>query len=169
MMSQTGPTLARPWAIVIEMQRDAIPNIKSIIRYRHDAAGPRAVESWRSVRPSGWQRYRNADLTTQACAQLRLTQHSIDDARLSDGSPHFCVSYEALCADPERELQRIAARLGQQGLNLRDRRPVPSLFERGSSDDDVIPLEVLQKLALVDAALAADRRRRTPATWRYAA
>ena len=151
-----------PRATFIEMRRNPIENIKSILRYRRDVAPPHGAEQWRSVRPPGWMSYRNADLVTQACAQLRLTQRAIHDGLALDGTQRrLTVSYEDLCGNPEHELRRVATYLEAQGLIVRDRRRVPDRFEpgMGANRDDSMPMEIIRRLALVDASLAADHRR----------
>ena len=59
----------------------------------------------------------NEPVERQACAQVRYTEQAIDEAIAAIGEETFLtIGYSELCADPNRELRRVAAFFARHGI-----------------------------------------------------
>lgn len=122
-----------PGCTFIEIQRNDADCVRSILKLRRDVSGERNPKQWLSVKPQGWEYFRDADPVKQVCAQVLLTKRSIEEsAQRIDPRRRCVVQYDRLCANPEAEIQKVAAFLRDRGLMIDQHRDVPKTFESSS-------------------------------------
>lgn len=146
-----------PTCCFIQIIRDRTDVVQSILRARKKLNDPRQRPDWWSVKPRDWESYEGEDPTLQACAQVVLTQRSIDAdvAAIGENRQHI-ISYESLCRNTHEVLDRVARFLDSRGTRITQRGPVPRSFVRSGPIDDPSPgrariKEVLDRLDSDDA------------------
>lgn len=115
------PQLLRlfPEAIFLHIDRDFADNARSLMRLREVREGEDDT-GWVSLRPSGWERFAEADAMTQSCAQVVLSHKDIE-TELSEQrrvQRVLRVAYEDLCAAPEKTLLKIERFARKNGVVL---------------------------------------------------
>ncbi len=128
-----------PGCVFIEIRRDPVANVRSILRAREAGAGPTvAARDWFSLKPLGWEAFRDADPVEQAAAQVFLTRRMIEGESERLGAARLVrTDYETLTADPGRELARIHGLLADQGIRAEDREEIrPEFRNRNPGNDD---------------------------------
>lgn len=121
-----------PGCLFLEVRRDAAATARSIIRAQRKGKGPDPhPDAWWSVRPST---ARSGPLVARAAWQVRgIAEDIARDAAHLGGDRLHSVGYEALCAEPDAELQKIAAFLSGHGLPVPARQHVPEGFDLSPS------------------------------------
>jgi hypothetical protein len=119
-----------PGCLFLHMHREPAANVRSILRARVQSGGPRTGDDpWWSVKPKEWSSFKDADLVTQASAQVYYVHHNIEDdtARLGEQRT-LIMDYHGMCTDPRSTLERVSAFLGRAGVVLEIRDQVPARF-----------------------------------------
>lgn len=123
-----------PGCLFIETERALADVARSMLKARDEAGDPAA---WLSVKPRGWEAFRDANPVEQVCAQTLLTHREIAiDAAALGGDRLLRVRYADLCAAPNEELDRIKSFLAGHGVEASDRGDRFKAFERRSKPWD---------------------------------
>jgi hypothetical protein len=118
---------ALPEALFVAIHRDVAANARSILEARLRVAGTQ--EAWWSVEPPGVEEMLELPPHEQAVEQVRALDVLVEEAEASIGSERVLhVAYEDLCADPNRELDRVRQFVADTGCELRGRGEVPASF-----------------------------------------
>jgi hypothetical protein len=119
-----------PGCLFIELNREPVDNVRSIVRARADG---RWVRPWFSVRPREWDRYRDASDVLKACAQVYYVHQNIEHDVLALGCQRrLIVDYGRLCRDPRGVLNDVDRFFEVHGLKLRVKDQVPKSFVESS-------------------------------------
>ena len=110
-----------PEAVVLRLWREPVSNALSILKSRH-ASG----NAWFSLFPRECEQQLNASEHEQVAAQVYWLNRRLDDA--SGGTQVIWMNYEALCANPTREMNRLADACRPMGLKLAVRTRLPEHF-----------------------------------------
>lgn len=132
-----------PDCLIIEVKRDPIETIRSIVRARQRNKGPALNhDDWWSVQPST---AKGGTVVEQACSQVLGVEADIARDSGFNGSSNFLrVEYSSLCGDTWKELDRVEEFLVQHGVPAIIRADVPERFSRAPSkpladhDEEVI-------------------------------
>lgn len=125
-----------PRCVFIELNREPVDNVRSIVRARLEG---RWVRPWFSVKPREWEQYQDASDVLKACAQVSYVREDIErDAHRLGGHRHLRVDYGRLCRDPRAVLGDVEHFFEAHGAKLRVKDDVPGSFveSRGSLLDD---------------------------------
>lgn len=132
-LSECLPVLDRlfPGCVFLEIRRDPGDCIRSIHRLRERRLGTGHLKQWLSVKPRGWDTFRDAEPIEQIAAQVFGVHRDVaeDARRIGTGRVHT-VHYESLCANPHLEMERIEDFLLQSGIDVRRRGPLPTTFSQ---------------------------------------
>ncbi len=146
-----------PKCCFIQIIRDRPDVVQSILRARKKLTDPIQRLDWWSVKPRDWELYEGEDPTVQACAQVILTQRSIDAdvAAIGEDRRHI-INYKSLCRSTHEVLEGVARFLESRGTRITQRGSVPHSFVRSGPIDDPSPgrarvNEVLDSLVSNDA------------------
>ena len=142
-----------PGCVFVELSRDPVANVRSILRARQAEGGP-TQDGWWSVKPMQWERYREVDWTLQAAAQVHFVHRNIDqDAERLGAGRRIVVDYNELCSDPRAALDRIGDFLRNAGFILSDRAWLPEKFPLPVEKkcDPVLEREIRTSLKSVEA------------------
>jgi len=98
-----------PGCVFIEIRRDARANARSIINARVLEAGPKQdKDGWWSVKPRGASKYFGLTPEEQACAQISLLRHDIEDSVNYLGDDRYLmINYEDVCSKTSYTLSVI--------------------------------------------------------------
>ena len=119
-----------PNCIFLEVRRDPVANIRSIIRARDKKGGPRENRNWWSVKPEVWQQYENSSVEEQACVQVCSLIGDISK-QINKISPERLqiVHYEDFCEQPGKIMSRIKKMFEKQlKIELQDNAEIPQKF-----------------------------------------
>lgn len=111
-----------PGAIFVRLMRDPLSNACSILRIRE-----RRHSRHFSVFPKECVQYKEADIYRQVAAQVHFLNRHIDAA--IDHERTISISYEALCENPAREVNRVVDFCNARGLQVALKRPLPARFD----------------------------------------
>jgi hypothetical protein len=127
-----------PTAIFLVCRRDVRYVAQSILLARRARFG--SSNAWWSVRPSGYQRLLGLPWWEQVAAQALAIEREMDDA-LSRIQPErqIDVPYPELCRAPRTIFDKLAARLGDEGIDVRPARDLPGHFK--TTDVQQLPEE----------------------------
>lgn len=120
-----------PGCLFVYMRRDAVANAASIlnVRRKRAARGEGDVTTWISVKPKEYASISRVGHISQICGQVYYcARNALDDLTAVAADRHLIVSYEELCAEPRREVDRIAAFSQTYGVPLRQRLSPPVSF-----------------------------------------
>jgi hypothetical protein len=119
-----------PGCIFIEIQRDPVANMRSIIKARINKGGPHMKKGWWSVKPTCWKQYRDASMEEQACVQVcRLREDIAKQIDKISSNRLLRVNYEQFCKVPENTMGQIKAFFKEQlEVKLIDKGTVPHQF-----------------------------------------
>lgn len=124
-----------PGCIFIEIQRDVVANVRSILRARQKKGGPVDLGSWWSVKPSNWQEYQEVSAEEQACVQVCSLRKDIADqvGKISSQRLHI-VQYEDFCRRPDKSLRQIKSFIERHcDIELQGKSEIPEEFVVSSS------------------------------------
>lgn len=121
-----------PDCLILEVQRDPVETVRSIIRARQHNKGPVLnLDQWWSVQPSN---ARDGDLIEQACQQvIGVAADIARDSGLSGRENRFAIDYAELCAAPAETLDRVAAFLSENNVPMKNRGKIPETFSSPGS------------------------------------
>jgi hypothetical protein len=115
-----------PGCLFIELHRDPVQNVRSIVRARVEG---RWTRPWFSVKPREWEQYRDAPDVLKACAQVYYVHENIErDARVLGVRRRLTVDYARTCRDPRGVLMDVEAFFRGHGVALRVKGDVPEVF-----------------------------------------
>lgn len=132
-----------PEACFAWMRRAPFETAMSLLRLRRGLLGNE--NEWASLRPIGWERFRERPVAEQIAAQVYLVERSIarevEGARVAaeaEGreSPIAILEYPDFCADPAAALVRIRSLPGLRGVSARAEPPA-SFDQRGTTDREM--------------------------------
>jgi hypothetical protein len=124
-----------PGCIFIEIQRDPVANIRSIVRARKHKGGPRVDYNWWSVKPLNCEQFEHASIEEQACAQVFLLRKDISTATslLLKKRIHV-INYENFCKDPQCQMEIVKEFFRKNlGIDLKRKNNIPEKFEISKS------------------------------------
>ncbi|WP_170763214.1 sulfotransferase [Ruegeria lacuscaerulensis] len=147
-----------PNAVFIYIERDWADNAHSLVRARQDKTSMDA-SGWWSLRPTGWEAYSDADPITQSCAQVILSHRDLQVGfrTLENSDRVMKISYETLCAEPERALSDMEAFFARNGLDvLRKSAPkaLPEITTRRQPEDETRS-QIMASLDKIEAEAAS--------------
>ncbi|MCZ6835876.1 MAG: sulfotransferase [Planctomycetota bacterium] len=120
-----------PGCVFLHIQRSEADCIRSIYRLRKKRLGADRMQEWLSVKPKGWKAYRGAEPIRQIAAQVFGVHQDIrNDASLIGAHRVHGIDYEALCENPNREMNAIEAFLNTSRVTIERRDELPRQFER---------------------------------------
>lgn len=147
-----------PRAIFVHCRRDPVYAAQSILLARMKYHGGR--DAWFSVKPAEYKRLRTLPYPEQIAGQIYYTRQAVE--RLFQALPEsraLDVDYEALCREPDGELDRIAAWIADNGHVLARRQvALPPVSTTNRQSVGRGEFEALQR-ACNRAFAAADPRR----------
>jgi len=119
-----------PDCIFIEIRRDPLANIRSILRAREKKGGPTERNSWWSVKPFLWEKYQASCVEKQACVQVcGLRNDIIKQMKKISPSRVHVVQYEDFCEQPSDMLFEIKQFIEKHhDIVLQERGDVPKEF-----------------------------------------
>ena len=124
-----------PGCIFLEVRRDPVANIRSIIRARNKKGGPKEDSNWWSVKPTVWQHHKNSTIEEQACVQVCSLRDDITN-QINRISPErlLIVHYEQFCKNPAKIMNEIHNFFKEQlKCVLKDKVEIPQEFSTGIS------------------------------------
>lgn len=122
---------ALPEALFVAIHRDLAANARSLLDGRLQVAG--SYDTWWSVEPPGIERLLQLPAHEQVVEQVRALDALVAEVEASIGPDRVLhLAYEDLCADPQAELERIAAFAAAHGFVLGERGKVPASFPQHS-------------------------------------
>jgi len=132
-----------PQAVFIHCRRDPIYIAQSLLLSRLKYYGDK--ESWLSVKPNQFRWLKDRPYPEQIAGQIFYTLERIKNVLASlDSSRFLNIDYEALCEEPEAQLNRIAHLVMGAGYRLLRRDvPVPDL---SSTNKKLVDDEEFQRL-----------------------
>jgi hypothetical protein len=139
-----------PGCVFIELNRDPVDNVRSIVRARAEGRWVRPIRGWFSVKPRQWEPYGNATEVLQACAQVCYVHENIErDAHVLGSRRRLMVDYQRLCRDPRGVLKDVDRFFLTRGVKLRVKDEVPDSFveSRGRMLDDDTERQIQEGVA----------------------
>lgn len=104
-----------PGCVFIEVRREPVANIRSIIRARNKNGGPKVDSNWWSVKPRIWQQYKNSSTEEQACVQVCSLREDIANQINNISQKRLMiVHYEEFCKNPAVVMNNIHAFIKKQ-------------------------------------------------------
>lgn len=119
-----------PGCIFIDIRRDDLANVRSIINAKAKGGGPKLdSDGWWSVKPRGAEKYFGLSPEEQACAQISLLRKDIEDSVNYIGHKRYLmITYEDVCGNTEQSLSKIKCFIEQHcGKIIRNDTPVKNL------------------------------------------
>lgn len=103
-------------AVFVFVKRDPVFNIQSLLEARMNYFGD--LGSWYSFKPPEYRFLRNWPPIEQVAGQVFFTNNAVEQG-LTKIAPQkqLVVDYESFCANPQRTLQRLKARVRGQGFS----------------------------------------------------
>jgi hypothetical protein len=124
-----GHTLAierlRQWfpeAVFVRLYRDALSNAASILRSRQ-----KGDHGWFSVFPRECAAAKGANRHTQVASQVYWLNRRLEALAGDEQTIH--ISYEGLCQNPRREVQRVVDFCNEKGMQLEVQQELPEHFD----------------------------------------
>lgn len=120
-----------PESLFIIMERDELDNAHSLLEVRKRVYDD--YERWWSMEPPAVKELESLPAHQQVVEQIRHIYSTIDnDLDVSNVNPSACfkLSYEKLCLDPEKEMDRLDAFFRANGCQIERRFAPPSPFCR---------------------------------------
>lgn len=111
-----------PEAVFVRLHRDPLSNAVSMLRSRQRGSG-----GWFSIFPQECKKTLDANVYAQIASQVYWLNRRLDAVRNDERTIH--VAYEALCRNPNQELQRIVAYCNANGMDISIQRDLPSAFQ----------------------------------------
>jgi hypothetical protein len=116
-----------PGCLFIEVYRDPIANVRSIVRARAD--NQYGSMEWLAVKPREWEQYRSVDDVRRASAQVYYIHRNIEeDMRTIDPNRRLIIDYGKMCGDPRSTLDDVASFSQGHHIKLRIKDDVPESF-----------------------------------------
>ncbi len=122
-----------PGCLFLYIHRDPMANAASILNVRMKRAdqGQGDLSTWISVKPKEYAGIAQDGYITQICGQVYYcARNALDDLKAVAQGRYLMVSYEDLCADPGREVDRIRAFARTNGVPVHQREHPPALFPK---------------------------------------
>ncbi|MCI0621612.1 MAG: sulfotransferase [Acidobacteria bacterium] len=139
-----------PGCLFIEVYRDPVDNVRSIVRARAD--GQDDTLGWLAVKPREWEQYRNADDVMRACAQVCYIHQNIEqDAGVIGRGRRLIIDYSKMCREPRSILEEVVSFFESHQVKLRIKDGVPESFrasvdKRLDEDTERMIAESVEKL-----------------------
>lgn len=103
-----------PASLFVHISRDPIATAGSILRARHERYG--SLDAWWSLKPAAMdQVLRPGHPAEEVARQVHHCRREMDLELSSPGVRRLNMTYERLCADPERELGRVIDAVAELG------------------------------------------------------
>ncbi|MEM1329464.1 MAG: sulfotransferase [Planctomycetota bacterium] len=152
-----------PGCSFVEITRDPVANARSMLRARREDGGEGGEREWISVRPDGWEAFRDANPAEQVAAQVLLASAQIardaSEIERSSGKPRLCtVDYASLCARPREILDEVGSFLRSTGRELENRGDVPDRFDHRAAPEDEDTVRVRAGLEAVRRQLQTNEQ-----------
>jgi hypothetical protein len=139
-----------PEAVFVRLHRDALSNAASILRSRQ-----RGAQRWFSVFPKECEAVKEANEYTQVASQVYWLNRRLKALEGDEQTVH--VSYENMCQNPRREVQRVVDFCNEKGMQLEIKQELPRYF-----DYKVVHEEDNEDIAAVSQALKELGRKHGP-------
>ena len=129
---------ALPEALFIAIHRDLLANARSLLDGRKHVTG--GYDNWWSVEPPGIEHLQQLPAHEQVVEQVRALDALVARVEASIGPERVLhLAYEDLCADPQAQLERIAAFAAAHDCELGDRGEVPASFPQRDGGSTLPP------------------------------
>ena len=129
-----------PKALFIQMKRNPFDVANSILKGRKERN--KELNDWWSVMPREIEKLRCKNYLEQICGQVFYIEKNIEkDIMKVDKERLDAVYYDNLCANPKKELDKIANFASMHGCNLQIKYEVPESFERSKYRKDSLSTE----------------------------
>ncbi|GJM39773.1 MAG: hypothetical protein DHS20C20_00550 [Ardenticatenaceae bacterium] len=114
-----------PTAIFIQVMRDPLDTAQSIYKARTTR-----YPTWLGARPKECENINGKSVLQQVCEQVYFVEKNIARERALVGEKTFLtVHYKDVCANPQREAERIAAFMDGNGAPAKVTRSLPESFK----------------------------------------
>ena len=114
-----------PNALFIQVMRDPLDTVQSIYKARTTR-----YPQWLGARPRECENIDGKSVLEQVCEQVYYVEKNIARERAAVGEQAFLtVHYKDVCANPQREAERIAAFMDANGAPAKLTRPLPDSFK----------------------------------------
>ena len=118
---------AFPGAVLIRLKREPVSNALSLLKSRRSSRS-----SWFSVKPRECDSLQGMTEHEQVAAQVYWLNRRLDDATCAHQM--LTIHYENLCAQPEREIDRIKHFCDSKGLSIARKFHLPETFRFKKAD-----------------------------------
>lgn len=133
-----------PGSVLIRLYREPVANALSILKsLRHGDS------NWFSVKPKECEGAEKESEHFAVASQVYWLNKRLEEAKCSNRM--LLISYEALCENPRKEVDRVVERCAEQGLTVKYKFPLPRKLNYKKADligdDDAIQIKkALNKL-----------------------
>ena len=126
-----------PKALFIQIRRNPFDVASSILKMRKERS--ENINDWYAVMPKEINQLRDKNYLEQICGQVFYLEKNIEEDITVVGKERLhSAHYDELCANPNKELDRISAFVYSHGCNLRTKYDIPKSFAKSQHKKDVL-------------------------------